>query len=97
MFCFVVVVVAVVVVDSKNGMDPPCMGASYCVGGAEGWEERNKEAKKAGWGLARPGRPGWAGRGGGGRVAETEREIKTERLIDRQTEKEGDREICSSS
>ena len=36
-------------------------------------------------------------RGGGGRVAETEREIKTERLIDRQTEKEGDREICSSS
>jgi hypothetical protein len=22
------------------------MGASYCVGGAEGWEERNKEAKK---------------------------------------------------
>ena len=34
-----------------------------------------------------------AGRGGGGRVAETEREIKTERLIGRQTEKEGDREI----
>ena len=66
---------------------PHGMGSSYCVGGAEGWEERNKEAKKA----------GWAGRGGGGRVAETEREIKTERLIDRQTEKEGDREICSSS
>lgn len=65
------------------------------VGGAEGWEERNKEAKKAGWGLARPGRS--AGQGGGGRVAETKREIKTERLIDRQTEKEGDREICSSS
>ena len=62
MSCFVVVVVAVVVVvDSKNGMDPPCMGASYCVGGSEGWEERNKEAKKAGWGLARPGRPGRAG------------------------------------
>lgn len=74
------------------------MGASYyCVGGAEGWEERNKEAKKAGWGLARPGRPGRAGGVVGGRVAETEREIKTERLIDRQTEKEGDREICSSS
>jgi len=79
-FCFVVVVVVAVVVDSKNGMDPPCMaGASYCVGGAEGWEERNKEAKKAGWGRARPDRPGRAGRGGGRRVAETEREIKTER------------------
>lgn len=68
------------------------MGASYyCVGGAEGWEERNKEAKKAGWG--RPDQADRAGRGGGGRVAETEREIKTERLIGRQTEKEGDREI----
>ena len=74
------------------------MGASYyCVGGAEGWEERNKEAKKAGWGPGQTRPTGPTGQGGGGRVAETEREIKTERLIDRQTEKEGDREICSSS
>ena len=59
----------------------------------EGAQQRSKK------GRMEPGQTRPTGPGGvvGGRVAETEREIKTERLIDRQTEKEGDREICSSS
>lgn len=95
MFCFVVVVV-VAVVDSKNGMDPPWHGGILLcgrggrVGGAQ---QRSKKRPDGAW----PDQADRAERGGGGRVAETEREIKTERLIDRQTEKEGDREICSSS
>ena len=64
MFCFVVVVVVVVavVVDSKNGMDPPCMGASYCVSGRGGRVGGAQQRSKKG--RMRPGQTRPVGRAG---------------------------------